>query len=144
MSIHIARDADAAAVQALYQRLIGSADWLPPAARADTDFALASVGEALTVSTSPAGALRGFISVQIADAFVHHLYIAPEFQRQGVARALLASLSPAKAWRLKCVRLNRLALAFYTALGWRETGGGEGGHGAYALLEWRPADRLPP
>ena len=114
------------------------------AARADTDFAPVSVGETITVSTSPAGALRGFVSVQIEDAFVHHLFVAPEFQRQGVAQALLATLSPVTAWRLKCVRLNREALAFYAALGWRETGGGEGGHGAYALLEWRPADRLPP
>jgi ribosomal protein S18 acetylase RimI-like enzyme len=70
----------------------------------------------------------GFVSIWEPDRFIHHLYVLPTCQNQGVGSALLqfceqeygASLS------LKCEVANDQALAFYQNKGWiaRETGVG--------------------
>ena len=93
------------------------------------------------------------VSVWVAESFVHHLYIAPELRGRGLGGDLLAALEPwlAQPWRLKCVRANRHALAFYAAHGWREVGSGEAEQGPFAILEWqapspffKPAPACPP
>jgi GNAT superfamily N-acetyltransferase len=135
--------ADAPAVQRIYEMCISTAEWLPERARKAVDFARASVGERVHVATAPDGEVVGFISVQPSRAFVHHLYIHPDARCKGVGRQLLLSLEP-RLWRLKCVRANARAIAFYLRFGWREIEAGESEHGAYALLEWRRSNGPQP
>ncbi len=114
-------------------------------ARAAVDLAQSSVGEIVHVATSPSGEVVGFISVQPSESFVHHLYVHHEARGKGVGRQLLLSLQPwlSTPWRLKCVRANRRALAFYIRFGWREVATGESEHGSYAVLESQPSPILP-
>ncbi len=136
--VRAAASTDTEAIGNLYARIIGNAAWLPECARLQSDFASVSHGEAVYVSCAPDGRLKGFLSVYESDSFVHHLYVAPEFARQGVATALLSFLRTRLAlpWRLKCVRANTAALAFYSSFGWREVGYGDGEQGPYAVLEF--------
>ena len=136
--VRLATSADAHAVQRIYAALVGKAEWLPEQARLITDFSQASVGEVVHVAATNCGEVLGFVSVQPDASFVHHLFVRADSQRQGIGRLLLASLEPwlATPWRLKCVRANRTALAFYAGLGWCEVGSGESEHGPYVVLEW--------
>lgn len=66
------------------------------------------------------GVIAGFIGVYAEKQFIHHLYIAQPFRRQGIGAALLDSI---EAWlprpfRLKCVEANAEALTFYRSRGW--------------------------
>lgn len=135
--IVLGTESDTEAVQQLYCRAIRDAAWLAADARTRTDFPSVSQGECVYVSYAPDGRLEGFVSVYESDRFVHHLYVASEFARQGVGTALLSFLCTRLPfpWRLKCVRANTEALAFYTSLGWREVGCGVSEQGDYAVLE---------
>jgi GNAT superfamily N-acetyltransferase len=135
-----AKAIDAQAVQRIYADCISTADWLPEQARAAVDFAQSSIGELVHVATRSSGEVVGFISVLAFESFVHHLYVHHDARRKGVGRQLLLSLQPwlATPWRLKCVRANHHALAFYIRFGWCEVGAGESEHGAYAVLELSP------
>lgn len=60
--------------------------------------------------------------------YLWHLYVDPDLHRQGVGRALnqaaleeIAERGAATAW-LDVMERNEKARAFYSALGWRETG----------------------
>ncbi|WP_317205047.1 GNAT family N-acetyltransferase [Janthinobacterium sp.] len=134
-----ANAADAAALQHIYASCVGTAGWLPAAARARPDFALASRGESVHVACDANGAVIGFVSIYLPESFLHHLFVLPRRQGQGVGGSLLASLEAwlAPPWRLKCVRANRRAHAFYLAKGWRAIGWEESDQGPCALLEWR-------
>lgn len=139
---------DAQAVQRIYTSCISTADWLPEQARTEVDFAQSSAGELVYVAAASSGEVVGFISVQPSESFVHHLYVHHEARGKGVGRELLLSLLSlqpwlAAPWRLKCVRANQRALAFYVRLGWCEVGAGESEHGPYAVLEWQPSRVLP-
>jgi RimJ/RimL family protein N-acetyltransferase len=140
--IRAAVPADMPAVQKIFAACIGAADWLPESSRLQTDFARVSAGEIQYVATvgdeARSSDVLGFISVQPQESFVHHLYVRPDFFGQGIGGALLTSLESwlPTPWRLKCVRANYRALAFYLALGWHEIGEGESSDGAYAILEW--------
>jgi GNAT superfamily N-acetyltransferase len=140
-TVREARAADAAALEQVYRAVTRSADWLPAWARDVGPFASVSAGERVFVAPVGGGSaeLKGLIAVYVPDAFIHHLYVAPPFQRQGVGSALLASLNGwlPRPWQLKCVQRNRRALAFYAALGWVAAGEGEGDQGPYRLLELR-------
>jgi GNAT superfamily N-acetyltransferase len=140
-----AKAIDARALQSIYASCISKADWLPEHARVAVDFAQSSVGELVHVAAASNGEVAGFISVQPTESFIHHLYVHRETRGKGVGRQLLLSLQPwlAAPWRLKCVRANHRALAFYIRVGWREIGAGESEHGPYAVLEWSPSRILP-
>jgi L-amino acid N-acyltransferase YncA len=143
-----AKAIDAQAVQNIYAHCISTADWLPEQARAAVDFAQSSIGELVHVATTPNGEVVGFISVQPSESFVHHLYVRYDARGKGVGRQLLLSLLSlqpwlAAPWRLKCVRANQRALAFYIRFGWYEVTTGESEHGPYAVLEWEPSRVLP-
>lgn len=140
-----AKAIDARALQRIYANCIAAAAWLPQKARINADFAESSAGEHVHVAVIPNGEVAGFISVQLSESFVHHLYVRPEARCQGVGRQLLLSLQPLlyESWRLKCVRANQRALAFYIRFGWCEVASGESEHGSYAVLEWRPS-HIPP
>jgi GNAT superfamily N-acetyltransferase len=136
---------DAQAVQRIYASCISTADWLPEQARVAVDFAQSSMGELVHVAAASNGEVVGFISVLASESFVHHLYVHHDARGKGVGRQLLLSLQPwlATPWRLKCVRANQRALAFYIRFGWGEIATGESEHGPYAVLEWQPNRILP-
>lgn len=61
-----------------------------------------------------------FISVYPPQSFVHHLYVLPEYRRQGIGEALVECVrdifdSPLS---LKCETANKAALEFYKKTGW--------------------------
>src|ERR1700740_1090835 len=115
---------DAAAVQRLYERAVGGAVWLPVEVKADANFARVSQGESVFVCHGPEGRLVGLLSVYVPESFIHHVYVDPEFERQGVGTALLSSLETwlPLPWRLKCVIANTSARTFYAGHGWIEVG----------------------
>lgn len=137
IDVRPATSADTDAVQRIYAASVGKAEWLPEHARLATDFGAASEGEVVHVAATNGGEVLGFVSVQPEASFVHHLFVRADAQSQGIGRRLLVSLEPwlPVPWRLKCVRANQPALAFYGELGWREVASGESEHGAYAVLE---------
>lgn len=139
LAIRPATGRDAVAIQEIYATCVSGADWLPAAARAAVDFAQVSVGETVHVAVTPDGDIQGFVSVQVQQPFIHHLYVRPGARAKGVGRQLLASLRPwlPTPWQLKCVRANLQALAFYRRLGWQEVGAGAAEHGPYVVLAWR-------
>ena len=136
--VRAAEPADADQIQAIFEQSLRGADWLARAAdtEIDTDFKRNSSGEAVYVCLSPAGRVSGFLAVYTAGAFIHHLYVAPAAQRQGVGRALLAALAGTlpKPWRLKCVTANLAARQFYASTGWVETEKAMGSQGEYVVL----------
>ena len=141
LTVRQLEQSDAAAVQRLYERAVGRAVWLTAEVKADANFARASQGEAVFVCHCPEGRLVGLLSVWVPESFIHHVYVDPEFERQGVGTALLSSLETwlPLPWHLKCVIANTSARAFYATHGWIEVGSGNGDQGPFVLLERRSA-----
>ncbi len=135
--IRPAAPGDREALRSLYARCRLLADWLPEAERSRSDFDRDTSGEEILVALGADGTLDGFVSVWKPGSFIHHLYVRPEARRQGVAGALLDALVGRLPfpWRLKCVRVNRIAMEFYARRGWREVGQGRGAQGNHAVLE---------
>lgn len=129
---------DLSAIAGIYAHAIRSAEWLPGSARQEADFAAASAGEEIHVLCSKNTEVQGFVSVWKPESFVHHLYVAPHYQGQGVGTALLASLADwlPYPWTLKCVDANVFAMSFYLARGWKVVGIGDGEHGKHSVLEY--------
>ena len=136
-----ATPADDQAIQALFEQAITSARWIPDGAPRDTDFKRNAGGESVFVACNGAGRVTGLLSVYVGGAFIHHLYVAPACQGQGIGAALLDSLQAwlPKPWRLKCVVANEAARAFYARLGWVEIETNVGSQGPYVVLRHGPA-----
>jgi len=102
-------------------------DWLNPALFRLSDFDRQTAGEEVWVAEAESGELAGFISVWVPDSFIHHLFVAPRYQGQGVGQLLLNSLDAwlPRPYSLKCLVQNKKALRFYRNKGWQpaETGG---------------------
>ena len=95
-----------------------------------TEFAALVEGEQIHVAV-PEGTIVGFVSVWVADRFIHHLYVSPQYQSRGVGSALLEACAAmyGHPLSLKCDTLNHQARRFYRNKGWlpQETGVGENG-----------------
>jgi ribosomal protein S18 acetylase RimI-like enzyme len=102
-----------------------------------SDFSRDTEGEAILVAVGHNDEPVGFISVWEPDRFIHHLYVRACSRRKGIGEALLDALRArvAKPWRLKCLRANSEAIAFYLAQGWNEISSGTSEDGPFALLE---------
>lgn len=135
------RDAVAGDVPALRELFLRSRRetfvWQPSDAFQLSDFDTQTEGERLLVAEDDSGQLAGFISVWEPDHFIHHLYVCGRRHRRGIGRALLRALPgwPATRYRLKCLRANAPALAFYRASCFTEIGVGAAEDGEYLLLE---------
>ena len=127
---------DRQALAAIYRECRSEATWLPTAVK-DPDFARDTEGEVLLVAVGSDDEPKGFVSVWEPDSFIHHLYVHTGSRQQGIGTQLLESLRSRlpKPWRLKCVRANDRALAFYLRQGWLEISAGVGEDGPYAVLE---------
>lgn len=62
----------------------------------------------------------GFVSIWEQGNFVHHLFVAPTYQNQGIGTALLdiCQKTFGSPLTLKCVQENRRACEFYERNGW--------------------------
>ncbi|MGI4856051.1 MAG: GNAT family N-acetyltransferase [Janthinobacterium lividum] len=98
-------------------------------------------GERVLIAEETPAAPVGFVSVYMADHFIHHLYVAPGHQRRGVGLALLHALPGWQRvrYQLKCLSLNTSALTFYTSCGFLPIASGSSANGEYLLLESRGA-----
>ncbi|KUZ86314.1 acetyltransferase [Burkholderia ubonensis] len=140
MSITV-RDAVAEDVPALRELFLRSRRetfvWQSGDAFQLADFDAQTEGERRLVAEDEGGRLAGFVSVWEPDHFIHHLYVDRPHHRRGVGRALLRALPgwPATRYRLKCLRANAPALAFYRASCFTEIGVGAAEDGEYLLLE---------
>ncbi|MBK6980686.1 MAG: GNAT family N-acetyltransferase [Betaproteobacteria bacterium] len=125
------------ALEAIYRDSRTEATWLPSEARDESDFARDTKGEVLHVAVGKDDEPVGFVSVWEPDAFIHHLYVRSGSRQRGIGKVLLNTLRARlpMPWRLKCLRANDGALAFYFSQGWREVSSGVGEDGPFAVLE---------
>lgn len=136
--IRPAQPSDAQALAQLFlQARRATFTWIDPAQFQLADFALQTQGETIWVATRTEELLVGFVAVWPPTHFVHHLFVAPGYQGQGIGARLLASL---RLWlplpyTLKCLTRNTRALAFYLKNGWQQVGSGGQDDGAYYLLQ---------
>ena len=131
---------DRRALEGIYRACRSEATWLPGATKArEADFQHDTDGETLFVAVGANDEPCGFISVWEPDAFIHHLYVKSDSQGKGIGGSLLGFLVGRipMPWRLKCLRANANAMAFYAAKGWIEVGAGSGEDGPYAVMERR-------
>lgn len=81
--------------------------------------------------------VAGFISFWQQDNFIHHLYIAGEFQKKGLGTILLQALlgKTTSPVTLKCLEKNKHAIAFYEKNGFTKKATGIADDEPYVLLE---------
>lgn len=121
--IHPMQEKERPALRRLYlQTRRESFFWLDSQSMKLEDFDGDTQGERV-FTASVNGKLAGFLSVWEPDRFVHCLYVAGEFQHQGVGSRLLEEAVQrfGPPLELKCLCQNSAALAFYLAGGWQIT-----------------------
>jgi ribosomal protein S18 acetylase RimI-like enzyme len=91
-------------------------------------------GETILV-TRIGGEIVGFASVWEPDIFLHHLYVSPHYQHQGIGSALVEHCVSqfGLPMSLKCIESNIGACRFYEKRGWRCSEMAEGPEGRYVL-----------
>ncbi|OWY25638.1 GNAT family N-acetyltransferase [Sphingobacteriales bacterium TSM_CSS] len=101
-----------------------------------SDFEKETEGEYVLVAFSE-DVLIGFVSVWLADNFIHHLYIDERYQNQNVGSQLLKAVIDKVNLpiRLKCEENNTNAVCFYRQKGFVEKGRGRSEIGTYILFE---------
>lgn len=100
------------------------------------DFDAHTEGEKVLVAVADEKII-GFASIWEPDSFLHNLFVHPSAMRQGVGKALLAHCAKYFCGkpRLKCLKANTNALAFYRSQGWSVLREELGPDGPYLLLE---------
>lgn len=121
--------------------------WMDPRSFSVSDFSQQTAGERIFLAATPTGEVVGFISVWVNACFIHHLFILPSYQRQGIGQLLISSLFSwlPLPYRLKCLLLNQDAQAFYLKNGWQqlETGSTDGEEFILFELKDKPAVTSP-
>lgn len=81
----------------------------------------------------------GFISIWLADNFIHHLYVDQKYQNQGIGNQLLKAAITQTNFpvTLKCLEKNTKAVAFYRQKGFVEKERGTSENGDFILFEIR-------
>ncbi|GAA4249594.1 GNAT family N-acetyltransferase [Azospirillum formosense] len=95
-------------------------------------------GEEVLVAEAGGGVV-GFISVDVADRFIHNLFITPLWRGRGIGSALLRealTLLRGSA-ELACASRNAAARAFYEHNGWTPVPAAETGGDAEPLVVYR-------
>ncbi|HET6227558.1 MAG TPA: GNAT family N-acetyltransferase [Bacteroidia bacterium] len=87
------------------------------------------------------GVIAGFISMWLQENFLHHLYIAHEFQHKGIGSDLLQAgcKLATSSIQLKCLEKNTAAISFYKKHGFKEKGAGQSSDGDFILFERKRA-----
>lgn len=109
--------------------------WLATDAYKLSDFDQATQDEEIRVALYQ-GKPVGFIAWYVPDNFIHHLFLAWNYQKKGIGKALLlACLAELEGpCRLKCFQQNDRALGFYHSQGWQFEAEGHSADGPYYLL----------
>lgn len=109
--------------------------WAPPGTFKIGDFVRDTAGERVLVA-SRNDALLGFAAVWEEDSFLHHLFVSPQHQGEGVGSALLAACAPlfTGSPSLKCLQANIRARDFYLKQGWKICAEGLSADGPYFLM----------
>ncbi|QDU75733.1 putative acetyltransferase [Bremerella volcania] len=136
VTIRAAQPSDSTELQALFERFIRSADWLPEGSVPEADFAKTTEGERVYVAVLEDGQLIGAVTVWEPESFIHCLFVDHQYQGQGIGTKLMESLTQwlPFPWKLKCLATNRRALDFYRRQGWKKLETGLGDQGTYFLL----------
>jgi len=81
------------------------------------------------------GKVLGFISLWMAENFIHHLYIDEKYQHQNIGSLLLDEAIKIMNYpiRLKCLVKNENAIRFYEKKGFIAMEKGVSNHGEYIL-----------
>jgi ribosomal protein S18 acetylase RimI-like enzyme len=110
--------------------------WLSPGSLQDSDFDRDTKEEKIWVYENE-GKVIGFISVWEPDNFIHHLFVLPEFSRNGYGSKLLDACLADIGYSvtLKCVSQNFSALNFYKSKGWTTISKGVSSDGEYHLMQ---------
>ncbi len=109
--------------------------WLDPSKWSLEDFEKFTQDEVIFVAEQDQQYL-GFASIYLQDNFLHHLFVAPNVQNQGVGAALLHSAEQlfTGAGYLKCLTENHQALNFYQKYHWKIIEIGHSEDGDYYLM----------
>jgi len=110
--------------------------WLDTSAYKAEDFDTDTLGEKILVAVNDRNEAIGFVSVWVADNFIHNLFVIPGLERQGIGKLLLdaaVSLFTLPV-TLKCLTRNDNAVSFYKANGWRIKSKAAGEHGDYYMM----------
>ena len=105
--------------------------------RGQRGFAESIAGEELWVAEQEDG-IAGLVTIWRPDAFIHHLYIDPSWQRRGIGRALLGLALRRCGGHadLKCDEANRAAHAFYREMGFWPSGWGWAPYGPWIRFRY--------
>lgn len=111
--------------------------WYDPSIFNLNDFSDHTAGEIIYLAHDESSKILGFVSIWQDDGFVHHLFVAPEYQGKGIGTSLLHSLHSwlPLPYQLKCLSANSAAHDFYLKLGWKDIGSGSDPLGDYILME---------
>ncbi len=110
--------------------------WLSNEARTAVSFDVDTEGEYILVAWVD-DHIAGFTSIWLPDNFIHHLYVADNYQRQGVGAQLLSEAVSRinRPVTLKCMKNNFNAMQFYLKHGWTIQHEGHTEEGPYVLFE---------
>jgi len=94
--------------------------WLDLASSTLADFDRHTPGEKIWLCESQAE-IVAFISVDVTENYIHHLFVLPEHIGEGYGSALLTECLKhiGRPAMLKCLARNTRALKFYERSGWR-------------------------
>lgn len=98
----------------------------------------AAIADELVLVAVVEGMAVGFVSLWLADNFVHNLFVHPGWQGRGIGSLLLEASRPhlIDPVSLKCLVRNTRARAFYESHGWTVTSRGSGPDGGYLNMVW--------
>jgi len=116
----------------IYNSAKSSASGFSPTDLTLDEFTLQTEGEKIFVAPIH-GNIAGFVSIWEPENFIHHLFVSPGYQSQGIGKALLnlCKNNYGRPLRLKCVIANTRACAFYEKNGWIAQSTGLGSDGEY-------------
>jgi ribosomal protein S18 acetylase RimI-like enzyme len=110
--------------------------WTDISTLALLDFDEETEGEYILVARAD-NKIVGFISVWLADNFIHHLYVDIDYHNLGIGTKLLNRVIEKTGFPvgLKCIEKNKSAIEFYLKRGFTEKGKGLSEDEVYILLE---------
>lgn len=97
-------------------------------------------GEEIHVALSD-HTIVGIVSSWVADRFIQHLYVKPQYQGRGIGSELLRTCQNiyGAPLSLKCDTCNERAQCFYRKEGWLSSEKGVGAEGPWERFESRRA-----
>lgn len=127
-----ARDAELPVLCKLFNRARVVQDCFPEKEYTVSEFQEAIAGEQI-LTARVGDEIAGFASVWVPEIFLHHFYVSPHYQRQGVGAFLLKQCVRhfGTPMSLKCLESNVPARHFYEKQGWLALEVADGPEGCY-------------